>query len=295
MKQTILIILISYSLNIQAQSFLVLDSFSLTSPDENSLKTSDLLDKVNWEGIKEYCDTTNGFSAKMNKDGLITNYCYSKTKGPDSYFTINSFNGFVLEYYSNITHTTKPIETSYFDRKLWKSYVKEQLPELPDSFLLRSRESSEIMKAYYILLGVDSRDEYGWICEYSTMGALTTRRSAVIEIVRNQRVDLLRRMLDYPNIQTQLYAADGLIYIDSVNKKLFKGVKKNDSYTKRLLKSFILTKSDWEKIYSIRDSEKLVKTCGNCGSYKIYKKKASTLLSKKAIAEHIKNYNFHVN
>lgn len=123
-----------------------------------------------------------------------------------------------MEYNSKITNTTKPSNTSYFDKTVWVSYVYDKLINLPDSLKISLDEPSEILKAYYKLLGVDTRDEYGWICEYSTVGMPTEKRRALIEIIKQNRTDLLKKLLDYPNVQIQLYASDGLIYIDHETK-----------------------------------------------------------------------------
>jgi hypothetical protein len=65
-------------------------------------------------------------------------------------------------------------------------------------------EPQRILKSYYHLLGLDTRDEYGWTCEYSTVGRPPEKRIATIELSKYKRVDLLKKLLTYPNFQTQL-------------------------------------------------------------------------------------------
>ena len=48
-------------------------------------------------------------------------------------------------------------------------------------------------------------------------------------------------------------------------------------------KKYLLNENDWEKIYALRDSNKIVNICGNSGSYKIYKSNTADVLSDEAI------------
>lgn len=60
---------------------------------------------------------------------------------------------------------------------------------------------------------------------------------------------------------------------------------------KAILENQLLTESDWKKIYKLRDSGQMIKTCCNgTGSYKIYETKIFELLSEKAISEIQKKY-----
>jgi hypothetical protein len=117
---------------------------------------------------------------------------------------------------------------------------------------------------------VDAVDEYWWICEYSTVGMPPKRRQGVISLIENNRVDLLRKLMNHSNPQIKLYAIDALIYLDS--------------------QSNILTDKDWQFIFDFRDSGTTIRTCGNMGSYKIYEAPIADLLSKKAIKGITENY-----
>lgn len=193
------------------------------------------------------------------------------------------------------------------------------IDSIPEQFKLTSEEPQELSKAYYELLGIGTADEYGWICEYSAMGIAPERRSAVIALIRHNRIDLLKGLFTYPNLQTKLYAIDALIYLDyntrnkikSAQKALkqqqvqldrLKYLKKTDNIdsieisVKNLntllqnLDAELLTVNDWKAIYSFRDSNQMIRTCGNTGSYRIYQTSTTELLSDKAIAEISKNY-----
>jgi predicted nucleic-acid-binding Zn-ribbon protein len=136
-------------------------------------------------------------------------------------------------------------------------------------------------------LGVNTNDEYGWICECSSVGVAPGKREAVIQLL--SRIELLWKLFDYPNTQTRMYAADALIYKDYLTKKMIDKEKKKDSeYSNGIienLKSKLMTKAEWQKIFNLRDSNLTVKTCGNTGSSKIYDSTTSGLLSDKAIDE----------
>jgi len=246
-------------------------------------------------------------------------YKYVK-QGYEASFKIVSYYGMVMEYYADAGKTNPPRTTSYFNRKTWLKYVAEIIPDLPTQFKLTINDSSYLLKPYYSLLGVNTSDEYGWICEYSTVGMAPARRMAVIEILREHRIDLLKNLVEYPNLQTRLYAVDALIYNDYTIKmkiqKLEMGMRQKQTQLERLQKrnadevkikslerqiknskdsiafftTELLTMKEWEKIYALRDSNQIIRTCGNAGSYKIYETTVSDLLSDKAIALIPKQY-----
>lgn len=272
-------------INLNAQSIINFDKFPVSANSEEPLKADELLKAVEWERVKEYAKNNDGHYAYERKDSLRNEYEYVQ-QGRMSYFEIVSFNGNVLEFYSEIRNTSKPSKISYFDKNVWMSYVEYKMPNLDERFKISIEKSESILRAYYALIGVDSRDEYGWICEYSAAGMPPERRSAVIELLGE--TEILISLLDFPNIQTQLYVADALIFDDFRTKEMINEAK-NKGF-KRYLKSELMSKDIWKKISLIRDKNELVKICGNAGSYKIYKSNTSELLSKKSIEKIIDNY-----
>jgi hypothetical protein len=183
--------------------------------------TSDLLKDIDWKSIQKYCIQHDGHYAYERPDSLRIDYEYVE-QGRVVSFEIISFKDTVLEYYFDNSKVQLPKRASYFDKELWLSYVDFKMPDIPTSFKIDKNESNDLIKAYYRLLGVDTRDEYGWICEYSAVGMVTARRLALIKLIKNQRVDLLRKLLDFPNLQVQLYAIDALIYLDYLANKQIK-------------------------------------------------------------------------
>jgi len=316
MKIIIILVLLNLSsVLLKAQSIIDFNKFPVDYSNNTPILTSVLLEKLNWESIKKFCDTTKGHYAHIYNNDLKTQYEYVE-QGNVSYFNLVSYKGLVLQFDSKIENSSKPTESSYFDKNVWLSYVDDVMPNIPDSLKLELNESQKMLKAYYELLGVDTRDEYGWICEYSTVGLPTARRYAVIVLIHNDRRDLLKKILGYSNVQTQLYAADALIYIDykdkreiksyqlileqqqteldslkrieNINELKIKSQESNIKSTKHYIgyiESNLLSKDDWNKIYQLRDSYQEVKICGNSGSYKIYQSNTSELLSDDAIAE----------
>lgn len=271
-----------------AQNGIDLNLFPFDNNQDSPIVTSDLLKKIDWKSIEKYCKKQDGHYSYEKPDSLRTDYEYVE-QGRVVSFEIVSFRDTVLEYYFDNSKVQPAQRASYFDKKIWLSYVEYRLPDIPSDFKIDKNESDEIIKAYYRLLGVDTRDEYGWICEYSTVGMVTDRRMALIELIKNQRIDLLKNLLDYPNLQVQLYAIDALIYLDYDATKQIKKLSKKDSEENikiiSKLEHLKMKESDWEKIYKLRDGEKIVLTCGNAGSYKIYKTDISELLSDKSIRE----------
>lgn len=288
-KNSISIVIIQMliiGMNMNAQSSIVdLGRFPVSLNPEEPLETSKLLEELEWDRIKEYSENNDGHYAYERKDSLVAEYEYVQ-QGRVASFKIISFNGSVMEFNSEIANTARPSNIIYFDKNLWISYVNYRMPNLEERFKINTDYPKKILKAYYILLGVDSRDEYGWICEYSGVGIATKRRLAVLELLGE--TELLRNLLEYPNIQTRLYAVDALIYSDYFDREMIK--KEKAGSFKRYLKSELLPKSVWKQIYEIRDSNEKVWICGNAGSYKIYGSNTMDLLSDKAIEEIPKKY-----
>ncbi len=230
--------------------------------------TNELLTHLNWKSITEFCQQNEGFYSYERQKGILTEYEYVKQGRVES-FEIISFKGKVLEFYFDVPENGRQGEY-FFDKDLWLDYVNKVIPDLPDSLLLTKEEPTELLKGFYRLLGVDATDEYGWICEYSTFGMPPQRRQGVIELVKYNRLDLLKKLIKHSNPQIKLYAIDALIYLNKNSK--------------------ILTEQDWKEIYKFRDSNTTIRTCGNMGSYKIYETSIADLLSKKAIKQIPKNY-----
>lgn len=266
MRITIVII---YLLSFRLVNAQTLNNFG-NSPEkiEKSITTDELLKKLNWKSINEFCKSNDGFYSYERSKGLLTEYEYVK-QGREESFKIISFKRYVLEFYFDIPESKRANEY-FFDKKLWIQYVNKMIPELPDSLLLTEDEPVDLLKGFYRLLGVDAVDEYGWICEYSIVGMPPKRRRGVISLIENNRVDLLRKLMNHSNPQIKLYAIDALIYLDS--------------------QSNILTDKDWQFIFDFRDSGRTIRTCGNMGSYKIYETPIADLLSKKAFKAIPKNY-----
>lgn len=277
-------------LNLSSQSIIDFGKFPVSMNSEEPLTTVTLLKELEWDRIKEYSKNNDGHYAYKRRDSLRTEYEYVQQGGVAS-FEIISFNGKVLEFHAEDTQSSKPFRIDYFDKKLWLEYVEYKMPNLEERFKISVEEPRNILKAYYILLGVDSRDEYGWICEYSTVGMPPKRRRAILELL--QEHEMLINLLDYPNIQTQMYVIDALIYEHKRAEKLI--IKEKDKEFKEFLQSQLLTKQNWKQIETLRAKKILVNTCGivtnsNAGSYKIYKSYTNELLSKKAIKKIPKKY-----
>ena len=126
----------------------------------------------------------------------------------------------------------------------------------------RSEARPDEAIAYLRLLGIAGRNEYGFVCEYSTAGLPPLQREAVMLLAERGRLDLLSKVLHGPNPEGQVYAADTLLYLRS------KGAE--------------LSARDDAMIESLRTDPVTVVACGNAGAYRQYQKSSSELLSNEA-------------
>jgi hypothetical protein len=152
-----------------------------------------------------------------------------------------------------------------FDTAGWKRYGEvrgARLSEPPTP-----TTDDEARWCYWQLLGlVPVRDEYGWICEYSTIGSPPSQRYAVRELVCQRRVDLLRRVLVGPSPEGQIYAAEALTYLEMVEPGAI------DERTGTI-------------INSLRERDEIVRTCRTAGSFRIYPVRFSELLNDSTVRE----------
>lgn len=268
-----------------------------------SIKTVDLLKELSWEELERYSEE-HGFFIHSDESGdLMTSYKYYG-RDHEEYIEIYSYNGRVVEYKTLISRNKKQNEIHYFDKQLWIDYVDQVLPNIPKEFRLDLNEPREIIKPYYEFLGINTTDEYGWICEYSTIGKLTSKRKAILFLVKYEKMELLRKLVKYPDIQIQTYAADALLYLDYKKQEEISEFRKEMKYYEpdiseteleehyyfKELKQGLMTDKDIKRIEELRGSNKIVNTCGNSGSYKIYEKTTNNLLSEKMIPEIVKQY-----
>lgn len=276
----------------QSQPSINFDIFSSIKNDTSPIYTAHLLQNLGWEDLMEFCEQNQGHYAYVEDDSLKVTYHYFNNKN-FSRLDLISYNGQVLEYDCATNNSLRESQTYYFDKALWMKYANQKIPDLEAQFHISSKEPADLLKAYFHLIGLDTPDEYGWICEYGGMGQITDRRLATTVIINHGRLDLLLPLLEFPNIQVQLYAADALIFLDHEMKTLIEeraadakreGYDFPDMITEQL-QDRLLTQADWQKIYNLRDSGQQVKTCGNSGSYKIYRVDAAELLSEEAIEE----------
>ena len=153
-------------------------NFPIVDSTQISIDGEKLLGELNWERVKLFCDTTEGHYARKYENEYTTTYKYTK-QGHTSSFELTIFNGKVLEYQS---HKDELFQTNYFDRKLWLEYTKSDAEFKNSKWILTEEEMSKyqnmVIQPYYTLLGFNSRDEYGWICEYSAMGFPPDKRLA---------------------------------------------------------------------------------------------------------------------
>ena len=131
--------------------------------------------------------------------------------------------------------------------------------------------SPELRDAYHTLLEPTDVNEYGWICEYSTVGQPPSQRLAIISLIKNNQIELIESLLSAPHVETQLYALDALIYMKH---------RSGESLSNDLI--YIMK--------NLRNSSQKVITCGNWGSYNLYEVEISTVMIKNSESKIIENY-----
>lgn len=264
---------------------------SLRSGDSlyQPIRTSELLQWIKWDSlqarclvrqtIQEYCDTS------VSQDKRVVEYEYSGQTNQQRFYVM-SFDGVVVEYRGSTTSDVSEIMDEYFDKISWLSYAHSRLPHLQDTFKLTSAESKKTLQAYYRLLGVETEAVYDWICEYSTVGIAPGRRQAVIALLGER--DLLLRLLSYPNVYVQLYAADALIYNDRKIRSIV--AKYRPDVDSVEYQSSLLTPAEWAVIHAIRDSDQKIVVCSDAGSYKHETSTTKDALSDEALSHLEENY-----
>jgi hypothetical protein len=275
------------------------------------LETADLLLELKWDERKKYCEEKGDFLVETHVDSFLTKFIFQKKRNVRSVnierYEIYSFNGLVLEFNKRIFNDSLERKVEYFDKGLWSKYIKSAMPDLSHEYIISTSESKETLKSYYELLGLNTADEYGWICEYSTIGMMTERRKALLNLVEDGRGDLLKKLINFPNNQTQLYAVDALLYLDHkiraeleyIKESLKEGVpgisdeKINQSYLFTKRQEELLTEIEWKEIEILKSLDEEINTCGNMGSFKIYISTMSELLSDEMILRVIKQYEDH--
>ncbi|MCH8533809.1 MAG: hypothetical protein LAT51_01950 [Flavobacteriaceae bacterium] len=319
-KITFIILALSFNLTLNSQT-ISLGKFPSEKNESTPMLTSDLLRSLDWKNLKSFSNLNEGHFAYERKDSLLFEYEYFQ-RGRQANFKIISFKGKILEYKGQITNTSKEMNTNYFDKNVWLEYAHSYLTNLPDSLKLTVSEPKDILVAYYKLLGVETRDEYGWICEYSTVPDFTDRRKAVIKLLNNSRVDLLKPLMKHPNLEISMYTIDAMIYhdfrseqkvinqiipnylklfheLDSLKSnnyssyKLLNNPKEMKYIEKRLAKlnQETLSSKDWEYICQLKESNQEVRVCKDgTGSFKIYEECTTDLLSEASILEIINKY-----
>ncbi|SNS43588.1 hypothetical protein, partial [Dokdonia pacifica] len=324
MKKKIVIILILFFSNILFAQKLNFGNFPTEKNNDEPIITSTLLNSLDWNKLKDFSDKNEGHFARESiryTGDLLKTYSYVQVRYVAD-FEIVSFKGKVLEYNSQISNSPKQTENSYFDKNVWLEYVHTLLPNLDDSLKLTSIESKDILKGYYSLIGADSRDEYGWICEYSTVPRFTERRRGVIELLKEDRADLIKPLIKNPNLEISMYAIDAMIYHDYKTKQIIineiipeltkltrelDSLKSNNFSSQKLatnpkeigyiekrlskLRKETLNSEEWQFICELKEKNQEILTCKDgTGSFKIYKSCTKYLLSEIGISNIIEKY-----
>jgi hypothetical protein len=190
--------------------------------------------------------------------------------------------------------TLRPMELSFFDAEAYAGYALEVLGDVADSLRIPIDEmtgdgEAQAVRAYYQLLGVGVPSEYGWICEYSTVGMAPMQRRAAIVLVDLHRRDLLLRLLRGPNAEGRVYAADALLYLDQWARAQ---ISENAYPGSEFVDYNLLEEEEKAEIDAFRRGVTDINTCGNSGSYKLYPRPVNEVLSDSSVAELADRYQY---
>ena len=114
--------------------------------DTAILSTTDFLNMINWQGIKDYCKVAHGYFVYEDKDSLISTYGYTSVLEGGASFEIVSYKGTVIEYHYKAGTSGKEGSNSFFSKNVWLKYVDEILPSLPEEFKISSSEPNNMYK-----------------------------------------------------------------------------------------------------------------------------------------------------
>jgi hypothetical protein len=280
----------------------------LFQKSNNLIYKDELLNFLDWDSLLLACKESSECTAFVIYDSLVNYYRFHE-KGFANRFDFLSFEDRIIKFDIDIQKSHKQNRISYFDKQLWLDYAHKFLGEIPDSLKITAEQEKSILISYYTLLGVGVVNEYGWICEYSTVGSPPKQREAIFTLIQEGRLDLIKKLLYAPNIEAQVYAIDALIYKDFGAREFLKEFMKFKSEKIERLQSLNLKKSIYDgwiksldeeeksirnellsdeiklKIETLRSSNQMIRTCGNQGSYKIYNTPISKVLSDSAISE----------
>lgn len=244
---------------------------SLPLNEKSAISTDEVLSSLRWESLSVICGGNASYcSARMDtrSDSLVKEFTLHYF---DANVDLTSYRGRVIEYEVSELQRPSTIDASYFDAQTYTEYADQVLTRTlgeaaSDSLGLDPQtRHAPSLRAYYQLLGVGVRDEYGWICEYSTVGSPPAQRQATLTLVEYWQVELLRKVLHGPNLEGQVYAADALLYLSEAD-------------------TLSLKERSRRKIARLQQSQDTLRTCGNRGSYKIYPKPVHKVLTDSTIA-----------
>lgn len=260
------------------QNNIFFGNFPNLQKTETYINTEDLLKYLNWERIVEDDITMTLKKLDFYKDSLLDVY-------HNWNIHISSFENKVISFnFQTYYPSSKRFNFQYFDRKLWIDYCHKYLLNLPDSFKLSNNEEidDEALQSYYKLLGVGiSENVYGWICESGTAGFISARRAAVKELIFYK--EYLNKLINYPNIYTQLYALEGLIYKEYLDNKSV--IEKEGLDLIYFLKIRSFNNKIWDKVAKFRNSKISIDVCNNGDGGYIYPVKIEEILSDESIRD----------
>jgi len=255
------------------------------------LRVEQLLQAFGWDTLRAACrerpaDSRDPCSAESRRgqDSLLV---YHNLVFPDRTLVgVTSWEGRVIRYrISRVDSKGTQLDAAYFDPAVWTEYARRELGPAEDGLHIAPEAyPATLVEAYYQMLGVEASREYGWICEYSTVGMAPPRREAVMRLVQDAASDLLRRLLRAPDVETRLYAADALLYLHEQEREVRKQLgDATEAERRESLEPYRLTADDLRRIGELRRSNEMVRTCGNQGSYKIYMRPAREVLDARAV------------
>jgi hypothetical protein len=262
------------------------------------IRVEQLLQAFGWDTLRAACPDSLGYSrvscsatSRSNRDQLLV---YHTLRFRDrTSVDVTSFDGRVVRYrIFRVERRGIHLQAQYSNPTVWTEYAHRALDPAGEGLhIAPDAYPAEVVEAYYHLLGVEVDREYGWICEYSTVGSAPAQRRAVMRLIQEPNFDLLRRLLRAPDVETRLYAADALLYLRSRKGEVRKEFEHaTPAELQEILERYQLTAEDLRLIEELRRSNEMVRTCGNNGSYKIYLHPAREVLNDSEVRSIPANY-----
>ncbi|MEO0895232.1 MAG: hypothetical protein AAFY71_02355 [Bacteroidota bacterium] len=294
-KNTLLLfLLIGMRSALSAQELLNFEKLTEILTTTTVRQTDSLLHILQWDSLDQQSQLSTLLGTRIYERGELRIYEYLQ-RNPQKYYQIGSFRNHIYSIYAYPVSHQKDAKLERFYQEVWLKIAHAELPNIEDKFFLKYTMSDEVFRAYYVLLGVDTEDIYGWDCEQEGFFQIRQRMAiltliSLLDLVDLKKICLL--LLDYPLMETQMYAVEALLYLDYTSKKN----KGNPIFRdhRDLLKALKLNRQEIREIKAIKAAACKVRTCTYRSTESSPYSTTKELLSKKELRHSFHNYDSYI-